>query len=567
MINGSRLSVYLKSVGWLRSLCLGAGLLYAIVAVLALFVVPASYPLRLPLLLVLYVCVAGFAAAAAFRAARMVGGLERWFWSAVGAGVGLRVLGDVGWAYFGESQPAQGLDALYQAAWMVSYLLLFVALGFLVVRVNRRLALLAAMDSVAVMITVGIMAYYFVVEPILANPDGLLEEVWIGLPSLVPELLRRPVADVTLFFLSLSVLSAERKPRSAGLLCAGLLAFCVADALLLRAGAVFADYEADSALGAFWAAGLVLFGAAALSSRGPGVREESLASTGSRSGGSPEAEEAEPWRAVLFWLGPLSPAMLYGFLLLWVAFSDNVPVYVFAGAALVLVYLALRISVLMYVNRRLSGYRDERVRRVERGRIASELDETLLRRVHDLPSLLDSYRRYKDTDPGAAEEVLRRAEREAREASYRISYPVRELKALAGDTAIGPDVLVDQLLSEVETNFGMRIHRDLEASPEDLTAGELASIYRVVSEALWNAAKHSRASNIWVSTRYVGSIFLVKVHDDGRGYDTSRSYVGLGVPLMRGRAAGMGAALDLISKPGAGTTVQIRFDAGRRKRH
>ena len=562
--------MYLKSWGRDRLLGLGAGLLlYTIILILALFVVPAGYALRLPLLLILYLCVAGFAATAIIRAARRSDGLDRRFWSVLSAGIIFRVLGDMGWAFFVRSQPAPAFDMLYQAAWMASYVLLFLALGLLIARVNRRLALLAAIDSAAVMMTVGIMAYYFVIQPVLINPDGLVDEVWIGFPSVVPEFLRRPVADVTLLFLSLAVLSAEPKPRSAGLVSAGFLSFCVADALLLRTGAALTSYEVDNALGAFWAVGLVFFGVAAISSTLPDSNTPDVAPPVStpRLHAASDVEEVEPWRAILFWLGPISPAMLYGFLLLWVTFSDSVPTYVLAGAVLLLVYLASRVSVLMYVNRRLTSEREERVRRIERGRIASELDEALLRTVHAVPSLLDSYRRYKDDDPDAAEGILRRTEREAREASYRISHPVRELRTLSGDTAIGPDVLVDQLLSEVETNFGMEIHRHLEASPEDLTAGELASIYRIVSEALWNAAKHSHANNIWVTTRYIGSVFLVKVHDDGRGYETSKSYKGLGVPLMRGRAAGMGATLDLISKPGLGTTVQIRFDAGSRKRH
>lgn len=561
--NGSRGMVRGRTVDWNRVSWLSVGLtLYGIITVLVLLVVPGGHVIRLPLLLTLYLCAAAFATTATIRAARGSEGLEKRFWTAIAAGISLRVLGDIGWACFMLFQPAPATDMLYQAAWMVSYALLFVALGLFIARVNRRLALLASIDSVAVSMTVGLMAYYFVIQPILVNPDGLVSEVWIGFPSVIPELLRRPAADITLFFLTLTALSAEHKPRSAGLVSVAFLSFCVADALLLQAGASASGYEADDTLGAFWALGLVLLGLAALSPTLPGAAAPLEPQPEPGAG-----ESSEPWRALLFWLGPLSPATLYGFLLVWVMFSDSIPAYVLAGAVLLLVYLAFRISALMYVNQTLAREREDEARRAERGRIASELDETLQNTVHAIPSLLDSYRRSRDTDPEAAEEILRKTEEEAREASYRISYPVRELRALSGDTAMGPDILVDQLLAEVETNFGMSIHRHLEASPEDLTAGELASIYRIVSEALWNAAKHSRANNIWVTTRYIGSVYLVKVHDDGRGFDTSKSYAGLGIPLMRGRAAGMGAALDLISKPRIGTTVQIRFDAGGRARH
>lgn len=544
-------------IGWL---CISLAL-YGSVAGLVLYVLPADHVSRLPLLLVLYLCAAAFSAITTFRAARLSEGPQKRFWSTLAAGVVLRVLGDAGWAVSVLVDPPPATDMLYQAAWVASYGLLFLALGVFIARVNRRLALLAAIDSMAVLMTVMFMAYYFVIQPVLANPEGLVAEVWIGFPSVVPELLRRPAADITLFFLSLAVLSADHKPRSAGLVSVAFFSFCVADALLLRTGVTFSGYEMDNALGTFWAVGLILLGLAAFSSTVPstvplGPREEPVVE-----------ERAEPWWAIMFWLGPLSPAVLYGFLLVWVMLSGSTPDYVLAGAVLLLVYLAFRISILMYVNRILAQEREDETKRAERGRIAGELDSTLQQTVHAVPALLESYRGARETDPEAAESILRRTEEEAREASYRVSYPVRELQALSGDTAMGPKILVDQLLSEVETNFGMRIHRHLEASPEDLSSGELASTYRIVSEALWNAGKHSRANNIWVASKYVGSIFLVKVHDDGRGFDMNNSCTGLGIPLMRGRAAGMGASLDLISKPGIGTTVQIRFDAGGRLRH
>lgn len=544
-------------VGWLA----GALLVYGMLALLAMFALPESQPLRLPILLILYLCAAVFAAAAIYSAYRKEEGLYRRLWATIGVGIVLRVFGDLGWAAYTSLDFPAATDLLYQTAWVSSYVLLFAALAMFVARINRRLALLAAIDSLAVAMTVGIMAYYFVVQPVLSNPEGLVGEVFIGPPAFVPELFRRPIADITLFFLSLTVLSSEYKPRSAGLVSAAFLSFCAADTLLLHQSAVSTTYAVDNLLGVFWAIGLILLGLAALSSVIP-----SLVSPGAEPE-SQQEEPARPWWAIIFWLGPLSPATLYGLLLIWVLIFDTLPAYVLVGAILLLLYLAFRISVLMYINRTLTLERENEARRAERGRIASELDSTLRSTVYAVPSLLESYRETRSTNPEAAEEILRHTEEEARQASYRFSYPVRELQTLSGETAIGPDLLVNQLLSEVESTFGMNIHRYLEASPRDLTSYELASTYRIASEALWNAAKHSHANNIWVSSKYVGSVFLVKIHDDGRGFDSRKPQKGLGISLMRGRAADMGATLDLISKPGVGTTVQIRFDAGTRTRH
>jgi two-component system nitrate/nitrite sensor histidine kinase NarX len=51
----------------------------------------------------------------------------------------------------------------------------------------------------------------------------------------------------------------------------------------------------------------------------------------------------------------------------------------------------------------------------------------------------------------------------------------------------------------------------------------------------------------------------VRVRDDGRGFDATESPPGLGLRYMRRRAEEVGAELDVISTPGRGTTIQLRF--------
>ncbi len=58
----------------------------------------------------------------------------------------------------------------------------------------------------------------------------------------------------------------------------------------------------------------------------------------------------------------------------------------------------------------------------------------------------------------------------------------------------------------------------------------------------------------------MNSVVIVRIRDDGRGFDTSDPPPGLGLRYMRRRAGELGAMLDVISFPGRGTTVQLRFD-------
>ena len=79
-------------------------------------------------------------------------------------------------------------------------------------------------------------------------------------------------------------------------------------------------------------------------------------------------------------------------------------------------------------------------------------------------------------------------------------------------------------------------------------------------EAFWNVAKHSRARNMHVESRRVGSVFIFRIRDDGRGFDANDPPPGLGPPYLRQRAKAVDARLDVISAPNQGTTVQLRFD-------
>lgn len=552
-----------------------AVVVYAASVVAAFFILPTGSAVTIALLVSLYLVAAGFSIAAMGYAIRKSTGLYRGLWISLAIGVGLRVLGDLGWAAFANLRLPQIETTAYQTAWACSFIALFFGLLLFIARVNRRVALLTALDTVAVVFSVALLSFYLLVDPVVGDGGGFV--LSIREPSPDPQLPRRPAADAALLFVSLVILSAERKPPSAGLIVVAFGSLLAADGWLLRLYAGNETYDPTHPLGMFWLLALLLFGLAALSSASPASSETTRAGAGVRAtesaahapdgvGSVDGQQEDHPLRAVAFWFGPLSPAMLYIVALVWAMFDRPIPSYLLLCGIILLIYLALRLSILGYVNRALVIDRQEEARRLERARIATELDEALERTVHSIPPMLDSYIEVRENSPQAADAALRQSMAAAREASYRIAYPVRELRTRGGDTTLGPDYLVEQLIEEVETNFEIRIHRYIGASPAILTTAELGGTYRVVSEALWNAAKHSGARNIWVSTRWVGSMFLVKVRDDGDGFATEKVREGYGFSLMRSRAREIGAGLDIISRPTGGTTVQLRFDLVNRLR-
>lgn len=106
---------------------------------------------------------------------------------------------------------------------------------------------------------------------------------------------------------------------------------------------------------------------------------------------------------------------------------------------------------------------------------------------------------------------------------------------------------------EVDTDFSGRVDVPL---PEDLET--LA--YRIVQEALSNAAKHAKASQVIVSVQASASQLKVEVEDDGQGFDAglARDFLRdgrVGLASMRERVELASGSLVVRSSPGRGTSI------------
>jgi PAS domain S-box-containing protein len=89
------------------------------------------------------------------------------------------------------------------------------------------------------------------------------------------------------------------------------------------------------------------------------------------------------------------------------------------------------------------------------------------------------------------------------------------------------------------------------------------ALYRIVQEALTNAAKHAvpaGAKNVSVTLQRVDGHVLATIEDDGPGFDPETAGAGrLGLVGMRERAALLGGTLEVESAPGSGTTIYARL--------
>ena len=103
---------------------------------------------------------------------------------------------------------------------------------------------------------------------------------------------------------------------------------------------------------------------------------------------------------------------------------------------------------------------------------------------------------------------------------------------------------------------------EVEVHAEELT-GDLSDevkvgIYRLVQEALQNAAAHAHAKNAKVIVRREGVSVVVEIIDDGRGFQPERTR-GMGILGMEERVRQLGGTFFVRSAPGKGTTVHAEL--------
>ena len=87
---------------------------------------------------------------------------------------------------------------------------------------------------------------------------------------------------------------------------------------------------------------------------------------------------------------------------------------------------------------------------------------------------------------------------------------------------------------------------------EDVT---MTHLYRIAQEAVTNAVKHGKASQVHITLTEKS----LSVRDNGGGFQQSKSTAGLGLRIMRYRAEMIGASLHLGNRRGGGAEVICRF--------
>ena len=197
-----------------------------------------------------------------------------------------------------------------------------------------------------------------------------------------------------------------------------------------------------------------------------------------------------------------------------------------------------------------------RAREEERARIAADIHDDAIQLLSAANLRLQQLRlRLHDPAERQVLEKLQDALSLTLSHLRQVIYDLRPPGLEDGSLRAALRVYLEQMHSE--TGIAYRLDDRISARAPDSTT---QLIYRTVREALANVRQHSRASTVTVELLAVEDGCLVRVGDDGVGYDPAdvEDRPGhLGLALIRERAELAGGWCRIESSPGSGTTVEF----------
>lgn len=116
---------------------------------------------------------------------------------------------------------------------------------------------------------------------------------------------------------------------------------------------------------------------------------------------------------------------------------------------------------------------------------------------------------------------------------------------------------VNKLLADLEKTGKYKIHIQQEEDLPTLGNDKPIILFRMIQEIINNIIRHAAADTIHLDTRKENSNLVIKVRDNGKGFDTDKNSGGVGLQNLKNRARMINADLSINSEFGKGTTVTI----------
>jgi len=203
-------------------------------------------------------------------------------------------------------------------------------------------------------------------------------------------------------------------------------------------------------------------------------------------------------------------------------------------------------------EQRLSWIADE-AEQNERKRIAGDLHDSISQKLAVAKMRLSMYKDESKNEKTTIENLIDESIKEIRDISHNLA--PKEI-----ENGLLPSIisLVEQL-NYVQKKSKIHFETTVKSNELKLQKNISLFIYRIIQEALHNALKHADAQLITVIFALNKSELILRIIDDGKGFDKERisQFSGLGLRNLLSRVEQMHGKVNLETSPEKGTQIEI----------
>ena len=197
----------------------------------------------------------------------------------------------------------------------------------------------------------------------------------------------------------------------------------------------------------------------------------------------------------------------------------------------------------------------------ERARLSREIHDTLLQSLVGVALQFEVLAGSLDGAPEQAKQRLRSIRKDVEEYIREARESIWSLRSRPSGRSLA--TVLRETCEHVTRDTPLALDFSVFGAPQQVSTVAEEQLVRICREAVANVLHHAEASNVEVALQYDGNAVLLRVADDGVGFDASRPADDagghLGLVSMQERAESVGGSVDVTSSPETGTAVQVRL--------
>lgn len=192
----------------------------------------------------------------------------------------------------------------------------------------------------------------------------------------------------------------------------------------------------------------------------------------------------------------------------------------------------------------------------ERYKIGHDLHDGLGQILTGVKLMLEPLRRKLPASESADGRNLQQAIDLINQAIAQTSELARGLSPVPREAGVTLRHALEQLAKRSQTVFGIRCRVHATAKLDQLNEESANNLYRIAQEAVTNAVKHGKATEVDIRAEVSADGLTLTIEDNGTGFKRTKTPgSGMGMHIMRYRARAIGGELTAATRNGGGAVI------------